>query len=303
MSPTPGLTVTPWTNRTVGIGKVGYEINFNREFFRYQPPRPLKVIDEELAAFEKRILELLQDVTEAEKRQALISRAVARGLDPNTAISEPAVPWLGLIPKHWQLTPLRFLVNFVSGATPDTGNGTFWDGDIPWVSPKDMKCDEISDAVDHISSEALTTRALHLIDPGAVLIVVRGMILAHSFPTAVTTRRVTINQDMKALLCHESVDPRFLRDFFRGIAPLLVSLADESAHGTRKLETEVLGRLVIPVPPLSEQKAIVAHIVAAISRLDHVRSATEATVTLLKERRSALITAAVSGQLSIPEDV
>jgi len=47
-----------------GIGKVGYEINFNREFFRYQPPRPLKVIDEELAAVEKRIFELLKEVTE-----------------------------------------------------------------------------------------------------------------------------------------------------------------------------------------------------------------------------------------------
>ena len=47
-----------------GIGKVGYEINFNREFFRYQPPRPLKEIDKELASVEKRILELLKEVTE-----------------------------------------------------------------------------------------------------------------------------------------------------------------------------------------------------------------------------------------------
>jgi type I restriction enzyme M protein len=47
-----------------GIGKVGYEINFNREFFRYQPPRPLKVIDKELAVVEKRILDLLKEVTE-----------------------------------------------------------------------------------------------------------------------------------------------------------------------------------------------------------------------------------------------
>lgn len=47
-----------------GIGKVGYEINFNREFFCYQPPRPLTVIDEELATVENRILERLKEVTE-----------------------------------------------------------------------------------------------------------------------------------------------------------------------------------------------------------------------------------------------
>ena len=80
--------------------------------------------------------------------------------------------------------------------TPDTGKAEFWDGDIR-VSPKDMKRDEIKDAEDHVSTLALSSSALRLIDPVAVLIVVRGMILAHSFPTAVTMQPVTINQDMR----------------------------------------------------------------------------------------------------------
>lgn len=77
----------------------------------------------------------------------------------------------------------------------------------------------------------------------------RVMILAHSFPTAVTTQIVTINQDMKALRCRDSLKPRFLRSFFRGTEAQVVSLADASAHGTRKLETEVLGRFEVCVPP------------------------------------------------------
>jgi type I restriction enzyme, S subunit len=185
------------------------------------------------------------------------------------------------------------------GATPNTGKPELWDGDIPWVSPKDMKREEIADAEDHVSPEALEGSALRLIDPVAVLIVVRGMILAHSFPTATTSRQVTINQDMKALRCRTSVVPHFLRDFFLGLESHLLSLVDSAAHGTRKLETEALGRLEVCVPPMVEQHAIVEYIANSTASLDNLRAATERTISLLKERRAALIAAAVTGQIDL----
>jgi type I restriction enzyme S subunit len=249
-----------------------------------------------LVASKERVLGLL-----AEKRRALIARAVTRGIDPCVPLRDSGIPWLGEIPAHWELIPLRFLVDIVGGATPDTGKAEFWDGDIPWVSPKDMKRDEIKDAEDHVSTLALSSSALRLIAPVVVLIVVRGMILAHSFPTAVTTQPVTINQDMKALRCRELIEPRYLRDFLRGLEAQLVSIAEESAHGTRKLESEVLGRFQVCVPPIDEQRAIVAHITAETAKLEALRAATERTIALLKERRTALIAAAVTGRLHIPE--
>jgi type I restriction enzyme S subunit len=212
---------------------------------------------------------------------------------------DSGIPWLGVIPAHWETVALRFLVDLTSGATPDTGRSEYWDGNIPWVSPKDMKRDQIDDAQDHVSELALSQTSLRLIEPDAVLIVVRGMILAHSFPTAVTTAPVTINQDMKALRCRGSLAPFFLRDFFRAHDEHVVSLADSSAHGTRKLETEILGRMEIALPPASEQHAIAAHVSEETSRLDAVREATESTIALLKERRSAVIAAAVTGQVDV----
>jgi hypothetical protein len=197
------------------------------------------------------------------------------------------------------LREVTFLVDLTSGATPDTGRAEYWDGEIPWVSPKDMKCDEIEDAQDHVSELALSQSSLRLIEPGALLIVVRGMVLAHSFPTAITTAPVTINQDMKALRCQGLLTPDYLRDFLRGHEEHVVSLADSSAHGTRKLETDVLGHLEIALPPEAEQRAIAAHIRNAVARLDAVRSATESTIALLKERRAALIAAAVTGRISV----
>jgi type I restriction enzyme S subunit len=249
-----------------------------------------------LVAAKERVLGLV-----AEKRRALITSAVTRGLEPSAPLHESGIPWLGEIPAHWKLIPLRFLVDIVGGATPDTGKAEFWDGDIPWVSPKDMKRDEIKDAEDHVSTLALSSSALRLIDPVVVLIVVRGMILAHSFPTAVTTQPVTINQDMKALRCRELLEPRYLRDFLRGLEAWLVSITEESAHGTRRLESEVLGRFQVCVPPIDEQRAIVAYIAAEAAKLDVLRTATERTIALLKERRTALIAAAVTGRIIIHE--
>ncbi len=247
-----------------------------------------------LIAAKERLLELL-----AEKRRALITRAVTRGLDPEVPFRDSGIPWLGEIPAHWETVALRFLADLTSGATPDTGKSDYWDGDIPWVSPKDMKQDQIADAQDHVSELALSESTLRRIAPGAVLVVVRGMILAHSFPTAVTTAAVTINQDMKALRSRGTLEAAFLRDFFRGNQEHIASLADSSAHGTRKLETEVLGRLEIALPPLDEQRAIVDHISDATSRLDSLSAATESTIALLKERRSAVIAAAVTGQIDV----
>ena len=247
-----------------------------------------------LVAEKERLLRLL-----AEKHQALITRAVTRGLDRHTPMCSSGIPWLGDIPAHWNLVPLRFLVDFVGGATPDTGKEKYWSGDIPWVSPKDMKHGEIEDSEDHVTELAVFDTSLRMVPPGSVLIVVRGMILAHSFPAAVTKASVTVNQDIKALLCRDMLDSRFLRDFFKGIEHHLVTLTDSSAHGTRKLETERLGQIPIPLPPRAEQQQITRYLSDSTSRTDEVRTATERTIALLRERRAALIATAVTGQIDV----
>ena len=247
-----------------------------------------------LVAAKERVLGLL-----AEKRRVLIIRAVTRGLERCAPLRDSGIPWLGQIPSHWEIVALRFLVDLASGATPNTGEPEYWDGAIPWVSPKDMKQNEITDTQDHVSEMALSETALRLIEPDAVLIVVRGMILAHSFPTALNRKPVTINQDMKALRCCSTLAPHYLRDFFHGFEEHLVLLTDSSTHGTRRLDTAVLGRLEIPLPPLAEQQQIVTYIDEATSRLDAIRSTTRNSMAILKERRAALIAAAVTGQLEV----
>ena len=244
-----------------------------------------------------------------EKRTALISRtvtcglppdaAIAAGLDPHPKLKPSGVEWLGEIPAHWELKPLGYVTASRGGATPDKSNQEFWDGDIPWISPKDMKRAVISDGEDHISTEALNSSPLSLIPSPAVLIVVRGMILAHSFPVALTSAGITINQDMKALICHRSVHPEFLYWSLSGFASAFVALTEESAHGTRRLESSTIARFPLLMPLLSEQAAIVSFLDRETAKIDCISETVQSAVERVLEYRSALITSAVTGKIDV----
>lgn len=202
--------------------------------------------------------------------------------------------WFAGLPSGWDVVPLRFLARFQSGGTPDKGNREFWDGEIPWVSPKDMKVDRIGDSEDHVTGEALAETSLSMVPTGSVLLVVRGMILAHSIPVAVTTAPVTINQDMKALRCSERIEARFLQAVIHGAKPWLLANAGESSHGTKKLETEVIGRFPVPLPPLETQRAIADFLDAETARIDALIAAKESLLTILAEKHRALASQAVA---------
>jgi type I restriction enzyme S subunit len=166
----------------------------------------------------------------------------------------------------------------------------------------------LSDSIDHLTDKALEETAITLIPPNAVLVVVRGMILAHSFPTAVNEMPVTINQDMKALRAGEKLEVEFLFWTLTGFAKVFSALAQESAHGTRKMETETIKKFAFPVPPRDEQKALVRHLERQLGQLDSLSLATESTIDRLTEYRTALITAATTGKIdvrdvTIPEPV
>lgn len=164
------------------------------------------------------------------------------------------------IPPTWLCLPLAALGEFRGGGTPSKGRSDYWDGPLPWVSPKDMKRDYLADAQLHVSESALTGSAVKLIPPQSILFVVRGMILAHSFPVAVTTEAVTINQDMKALILDEPAMGEYLLRALKGLKREVLAKVARSSHGTCRLDSAVYGSLPIPVPPLAEQQRIVAKV-------------------------------------------
>ncbi|QHQ17297.1 restriction endonuclease subunit S [Pectobacterium parmentieri] len=243
---------------------------------------------------QQQLIELLK-----EKRQAVISHAVTKGLNPNVPMKESGVEWLGEVPEHWRLKQIRHLCTFLGGGTPSKSNPDFWAGNIPWVSPKDMKFDYIFDAEDHISESAVKQSSTKIIPVNSVLIVVRGMILSHSVPVAINTNRVTINQDMKALIPNFEISPEYLHLVLKGFKKSLLDLTDNSAHGTKCLKTESFERMQIPLPPLHEQNKIIFDMKELISKIDSLLNRQYEATALLQERRTALISAAVTGKIDV----
>ena len=248
-----------------------------------------------LIAKKRRLLDRL-----AEKRTALIIRAVTKGLNPDAPMKDSGIEWLGEIPAHWETgVPIKYLVKMTGGMTPSTNNPLYWDGSIPWVSPKDMKRPELFDAQDHVTDLAISETGLSMIEPGSVLIVVRGMILAHSFPVAINRVPVVLNQDMKALKAGSRLSPEYFALLLRAIPDVMLALVETSAHGTKALRTDRWKELVIALPPVDEQDTIVELVEKMVADLNSLQDATSRTIEKLEEYRSALITNAVTGQIKV----
>jgi type I restriction enzyme S subunit len=233
----------------------------------------------------------------AEKRTALISHAVTKGLDPSVPMKDSGVEWLGKIPAHWDTKRLRFLTTMAGGMTPSTGAPDYWNGEVPWITPKDMKREVLDSSIDMLTDKAVVEGGIRLHETGRVLIVVRGMILAHTFPVAINAVPTTVNQDMKAL--SSSLNHDYLAFLLRGIQGLVLSIVEESAHGTKVLPTDAFKNIFLPVPPSGEQENIVREINRLTTRLDEQKRSVQSVIDRLREYRSALITNAVIGKIDV----
>lgn len=245
-------------------------------------------------AKKERLIELL-----AEQRSILISNAVTRGLSTQVDTHKSGVAWLGEIPIHWNLKPLKRLVDFIGGGTPNKNTPSFWDGDIPWISPKDMKLEKISRSQDYITDSALKKTSVKLIPTGAVLVVVRGMILSRTFPVAVTELPVTINQDMKGLIPKMGIDAEFLRYVLSGQEAHVLDLTEESGHGTKTMPMDKLGSFPVVIPPLLEQVEIRDYCHEISASVEKITGKIQKQLTQLQEFKATLVTASVSGKAKI----
>ncbi len=208
-------------------------------------------------AEQERIVKLLDEADELRKLRAQADRRTA---DLIPALFHEMFGDSIQKTSRLPILPLGEVVDLGSGATPSKENPDFWNGRTPWVSPKDMKAEEITGAEDHVSAEAFEKSNLQLIPKDTVLIVVRGMILAHTVPIRLCRVPVAINQDMKALLPKQPIEPEFLRWALQAQHPYMLNQVSTAGHGTKKLDSDRLREVPIPVPPLSLQKEFAARV-------------------------------------------
>lgn len=234
-----------------------------------------------------------------EQKQAIIHRAVTRGLDPSVPLMPSGIPWLGDIPQHWEVRKLKFEMSFRGGGTPSKGNPAFWNGAIPWVSPKDMKLDVIHDAADHITARAVTESSTNLVPAGSLLMVVRSGILQRTIPVACCTREVALNQDMKALTSKGRLDLDYFVFLIRGCEKSFLRLWTKQGATVESVEHQYLANTKVPIPALKEQLQIVERIYSDTAPQTSAISHLEREINLLHEYRTRLVADVVTGKLDV----
>ncbi|MGO8673370.1 MAG: restriction endonuclease subunit S [Capsulimonadaceae bacterium] len=195
---------------------------------------------------------------------------------------------------RWRRTRLKYVVSFVGGGTPSKGNADYWRGEIPWVSPKDMAVHVIHDTEDHISQQAVAASSTRVLQPGAILVVCRSGVLKHSIPVAINAVPVALNQDMRALLTTEAIDPAYLRYFIAGQEQRLLADWRKAGATVESLEYELMADTELVLPPLSVQRTIIRFLDRETAHIDELIDAQERLLDVLAEKRRAVITQAIT---------
>jgi type I restriction enzyme S subunit len=250
-----------------------------------------------LIAKKERLIELLQ-----EKRQALITQAVTKGLEPSVPMRESGVEWLGRIPAHWDVARIKHVARLESGHTPSRSVPEHWldTNDVPWVSLNDTKNlaknDYISDTTHRINALGLQNSSAHML-PARVVVFTRDATIGKA---AITTRPMAVSQHIIAWVCGRYVDPEYLLRVFYGMEKYL----DRFTFGAtiKTIGMGDVGKLVTPVPPRDEQLRIVEHITKSVCQLDEVLRKVDEQLEKLREYRQALITAAVTGKIDVSSE-
>lgn len=242
-----------------------------------------------LVAAKERLLKQL-----AEKRRALITRAVTRGLNPDAPLRDSGLPWLGPIPKHWKTERAKWLFRERDDRSETGEEEMLTVSHLTGVTPRSEK--------DVNMFEAETTEGYKICHIGDLVI---NTLWAWMGAMGVSHVYGIVSPVYNVYTPGERLYPAYADALVR--IPVFAEEATRFSKGVwssrLRLYPEGFFEIWLPVPPLEEQRAIVAHIATERAKLDGLRAAAERTLALLKERRAALIAAAVTGKMDVSKDL
>lgn len=198
-----------------------------------------------------------------------------------------------MLPKGWQRSTIGECTKLLSGNTPSKENPAYWSGDFPWVTVKDMKIPWLNNA-----GLGLTTlgKAVSSIAPeNSILIVTRGMALLKDLPISMAMREVAFNQDIKAIVPKDNLDPQFLAYQLQSRKHDVLNLVDTAGHGTGKLDTDLLKSVDVVLPPLAEQ----GRIAKILSTWDQAISSTERLIANSLRQKKLLAQRMLTGKVRL----
>jgi len=251
-----------------------------------------------LVAEKEKMLALLE-----EKRAALISRAVTRGLDPSAPLKPSSLDWLGDIPAHWEVWKLKYVVEKIgSGITPRGGAESYQLEGIPLFRSQNIHFDGLRmDDIVYVDAETHESMSNSKVLEGDVLINITGASIGRCFYVENLQGEANVNQHVCIVRPAPKIETKFLYFTLRSdVGQHQIDLS-QSGSGREGLNFESLGNFSVVIPPLSEQLAIIQRLETSGNRSTELLNEIRNTIERLKERRAALITAAVTGQIPVEE--
>lgn len=263
------------------------------QFLDYETAKIDALIDEQ-----KRLIELLK-----EKRQAVISHAVTKGLNPDAAMKDSGVEWLGEVPEHWKIQKLSHLTSKIgSGKTPKGGALAYVDSGIKLIRSQNVYDDglRLTD-IAYITSEVDADMYWSRVQAHDILINITGGSIGRTCVISDAELPANVNQHV----CIIRLDKQW-KGYLDWTAFFLKSVLIkeqinfyQTGSGREGLNFEQLSNFRVPMPPLAEAKNISKHLADELSTIEQLNSRALLCSKLLKERRSALISAAVTGKIDV----
>jgi type I restriction enzyme, S subunit len=244
---------------------------------------------------QQRLVEMLR-----ERRFALRTHVALHGTTSAGEIESP-LPWALMLPAHWRVVPLTSVADLESGHTPSRSRDDWWtDCYIPWVSLHDVGTMRgtkyLQDTAQHISDAGIANSSARLL-PARTVVLSRDATVGR---TAIMGIPMATSQHFAAWVCGPLLDPEYLWVLFQdAMQPFFNSFQNGST--IRTIGMGDLKAFRIPLPPLDEQRRVVAYLDNETAKIDALIAEAERFIQLSKERRSALITAAVTGQIDVRE--
>jgi type I restriction enzyme, S subunit len=238
-----------------------------------------------------------------EKRAALITQAVTKGLNPEAPMKDSGVEWIGEIPEYWEVTRLKFLLSqFVDclHSTPTYSD----EGHYPAIRTADVDLGSLDVAGARRVDRAEYDVRVGRLTPEAedILYSREGERFGHAaiVPPGV---ELCLSQRMVHLRARREVAPGFLMWALNSRGSYQQAALDTLGATSPHVNLQTIRNVVLAVPPLPEQEVLRSKLEGLLNALGKTVTVAKSSITLLRERRAALITAAVTGQLDIPEDL
>ena len=240
---------------------------------------------------QQQLIELLK-----EKRQAVISHAVTKGLNPDVPMQDSGVEWLGEVPEHWTIPSLGCYATLNTGSTPDRSNPDYWNGDVPWIKTGEVNYRVLFSAEEGITPEAVRDTSVRISPPGTLLMAMYGQGITRG-RVAILGVSATYNQACVAISPNDSIFNLYLELFFIAGYHAIRDGGNETSQ--MNLNADIVRKFKILIPPMAEQIKIVSYLNAKLPKIDFLLENAESVIGLLQERRTALISAAVTGKIDV----